>query len=119
MAVFVRRHPPHIDGCSPAISLKAELGHPLIGPAGDNWLPAGMTERMVIVASFGTGLRLTTRPDADVDGVDRLAGSERLTRHQAPERLVVDAPFGQRRIQTAPTAAVNRLQTEVGGREDR
>lgn len=65
---------------------------------------------MVVVAALGAGLGVAARPDADIDGVDRLPLGQRVARQ---------ATMGDGRIEAAPAAAMDGGQAQMGGREGR
>ena len=99
-------HPADIERDGPTVPREGELGQPLVGPSGNNRLPSRMTGGMVVVASLGTGFGIAAGPDAQVNGVDRLAVSGGVLRQRRPQELEVDATLGQRGVETAPPAAV-------------
>ena len=72
----------HVERRRPALAREAELGEPLVRPAGDDRLAGRVARRMVVVAALGAGLGVAARPDAAVDGVDRLAVGQRVARQQ-------------------------------------
>ena len=73
-------HPPHIERSGPAVSREAELGQPLVRPPGDDRLTGRVPGGMVIKAALRTGFGIATRPDAQVDRVDRLVVGGRVLR---------------------------------------
>ena len=99
--------------------VEAELGQPLVRPPGDDRLPGRVAGGMVVKAALRTGLGVAAGPDAQVDGVDRLAHrwrrAEPATRAGPPRR----GALGQGIVEAAPAAAVCGLQAEVGQRGDR
>ena len=74
---------------------------------------------MVIEAPLRTGLGVAARPDALVEGVDRGIIAGRVPRQHPLKGRLVDGPFGQGIVQTAPPAAVCRLEAQVRERGHR
>ena len=69
---------------------------------------------MVVESALGAALGVAAAPHALVHGVDRgsasLLGEERVSREQSAHGSLVDPSPVQRRVETAPAAAVHRLQ---------
>jgi hypothetical protein len=110
---------PHIEWGSPAVLREAELGQPLVRPAGHDRLPGGVAGGVIVKAPLRAGLGVTARPDAQVNSVDcgTIAGS--LPRQQPLQGRHVEGPFGQGIVEAAPATAVCRLHAEVGQRSHR
>jgi hypothetical protein len=119
IGVFPRMHPTHIERGGPAVPGEAQLGEPLVRPAGHDRLSGRVAGGMVIKAAIGTGLGVTARPDAEVNGVDRGTSGEGLAHQQRPQGYHVDAPCAQRVVEAAPAASVCGVQTEGGQRGER
>jgi len=68
------------------IACQAELIDLLIGPARHDRLACKVARRVIVVATLGTGLGVTARPDARVDDVDRLPVGERVARQEVEHR---------------------------------
>ena len=81
--------------------------------------PAEWRDGMVVEAALRTGLGVAARPDAQVDGVDRLAVGGGVLRQQSRAGPRRRGALGQGVIEAAPAAAVRGLQAEVGQRGDR
>jgi len=106
----------HIQRRSPAVMGKAELCQPGIRPAGHDRLARRLPRRGVIVAASWAGLRVVARPDAGVQGVDRLPVIQRIAGNQLPQRRSIHVAGGQGVIQTAPPPSMHRRQTHIGQR---
>jgi hypothetical protein len=89
-----RMHPPHVERGRPTVALEAELREPLVGPPRDDGLTRPVMRRMVVIATLGARLGVTTRPHAAVDGVNwlpadqRMTGQERAGHRRRPPRAV-------------------------------
>jgi hypothetical protein len=76
---------------------------------------------MVVEASLGAALRVAARPHARVHGVDgrfARASGERMAGEQFPQSLGVDPSSVQCGVKAPPTAAVRRLEAQMGRRRD-
>ena len=62
VGVLRRLYPPGIDGRNPRVALEAELGHELVGPAGNDGLAGGVAGRVVVVPPLGARLRVAAGP---------------------------------------------------------
>lgn len=75
---------------------------------------------MVVEAALGARLGVAPGPHARVHGEDerfvRAALCERMAGEQVPQGFGVDPSAPQRGVEAAPTAAMRRLQAQVGGR---
>jgi hypothetical protein len=119
VAVLGGVDPPHLRWRRPAIAGQTQLGHPRIGPTGDDRLAGRVTRGMLGGATLRTRLRIAARPDADVDRVDRPLGRQRMAHHEGTERLGIERAAGKGRIEAPPAATMSGFQAEVGGRQDR
>ena len=72
VGVLARMDTAHVERGGPTVAVEAELGQPLVGPPSHDRLPGGVARRMVVEAACGAGLGIAARPDAQIDGVDRL-----------------------------------------------
>lgn len=110
----------HVQGRGPAVPRQAQLGDPLVGPAGDNRLAGGVARRVVVVATLRAGLGIAPRPHADIDGEDRRCLiAEQMVGKQATERVGIHRAPCQSGIQTAPPATMDGFQTQVDRRRHR
>jgi hypothetical protein len=62
VTIVARMDPLDIERSRPAITGEAELGHPLIGPAGADGLAGRVARRMIVVAPRRAGLGIAARP---------------------------------------------------------
>src|SRR5262249_1350437 len=80
---------------------------------------------VVVHASLWTGLGVATRPDADIDGIDRLRACQGMVGRQVLQTVDTDLADRQGVVETAPLALMQRLYTQEGqggdgaGREQR
>jgi len=114
--VLIREDTPDLDRRRPAIPLEAELGDPLVGPALDDGLAIEVARGVVVITTRGACLRRAARPDADVDGVDRLGGGGRALRQERPQSFLVQPAMLQGGVKAAPAAPVGGSQAQVGER---
>jgi site-specific DNA recombinase len=103
----------HIERSGPTVAGQAQLRQPLISPTCDNGLAGGVARGVVGEAAVGAGLGIAARPDADIDGVDRVVACARLAHQQGAEAGHVDLAVSQRCIEAAPAAAVHAFQAQV------
>jgi hypothetical protein len=69
---------------------------------------------MVVDRSARTRLGVAAHPDTGVDGVDRPAVSQRMSRQQRLDRRRGELTDRERIIQTPPAAGMLRLQAQMG-----
>jgi hypothetical protein len=74
---------------------------------------------MVVVAPLRGALGVAARPGGHVHREHQRVGGRQGAGEQVAEPLGVDAPAGERGIDAAPAAAVNRLQAQVRQRQER
>lgn len=113
-----RLDPPHgAWGCPPGAP-DAELGEPLVRPAGAERLPSRRAGRRGRDSPLGAGRGSTARPDARGDRGDWRAVGERLARQPGPASGRGAAAIGQGGRPAAPAASVGCRQTRVGQGSD-
>jgi len=117
--VLTRSDAPHVERRGPASAGQTQLVDPLVGPARHNRFPGRVARRVVIVTARGAGCGVAARPDADVNGVERLPVGKRVARQEVVHRAARHAAMREGRIRAAPPAAMGRGQTQVRGREGR
>ncbi len=108
-------NPLDIERGGPAVPGEAELGQPLVRPAGDDGLAGRVARGMVVEATLRTGLGVIAHPDTAIDGVDRLPIGQGVTHQQGAEGRHIDAASSKGGVETAPTAPVGRGQAQVDG----
>src|SRR5215212_1278295 len=106
-------HPSHIERSGPAIPGEAELGKPLVRPAGNDGLASRVARGMVVKAPFRTGLGVAAWPDAQVDRVDRLVVGGGMLSQRRAQGIDIEATRGQRILDTTPPAAMGCLQAQM------
>jgi hypothetical protein len=115
VCVLTRMHALAVEGRAPTVPREAELGQPLIRPAGHNRLSGRVARGMVVVAARWTGLGVAPQPDAPVNRVDyrtrTIVGG--VLCQQYLQGRHVESAFSERIVKAAPAATVCRLQTEV------
>src|SRR5215207_7205008 len=74
---------------------------------------------MVIKAPRRTGRGITAGPDAQVDGVDRMAVGDGVLSQGGAQGIDSEATRSQRVTDATPAAAMQWLQAEVGQRSNR
>jgi hypothetical protein len=84
-----------IDRGGPGVRSTVELGQPPVRPSSDNQLTSGVARRMLVVAALGTRFSVAARPDAQVDGVDRMLGGRHVPRQQPAQSRHVEVPLGK------------------------
>jgi hypothetical protein len=104
----------HVEGDSPAVSVEAELGQPLVRPTSDDRLPSRVAGRMVLETPLRTCLGVAAGPDAEVDGEDRLAAGGGSLGQRRAQHVDVEAPLGQSLVDAAPATSMRCLKAEVG-----
>jgi hypothetical protein len=104
--------PAGIHWGGPGVALKADLGDPLVGPAGDDRLAGRMPGR-VVVAPLGRALGVAARPGGDIDRKHRRVAIGQVAGEQVTQPLGVDPPASQGGIGAAPAAPADRLQAQV------
>ena len=119
VGVLRRADPPRVHGGHPTLPREADLGDPLVGPAGHDGLAGGVARGMVVEAALGARLGVAACPHAHVHGVDRRSlASEGVADHQRAQGLGVDPSPFQRRVEATPTATVRGFEAQVNGRRD-
>lgn len=119
VSIFERMHTLDVEWGGPAIAGEAELGDPLVSPAGDNGLPSGVAGRVIIEASLGAGFGVAAGPNTHIDGIDGLLLSQRTLRQCGTEGVSIDLTVAKGRIQTAPAATMGGFQAQVDERGQR
>lgn len=112
--VLGRMPAPRVEGRPPALPRDAEVCQPLGVPLGADRLAGGLARRVGVVAALGASLGVAARPDAQVDGRDRLTAGPRVLRHQGAEGRHVPPAVGEGRVDAAPATAMGRSQPQVG-----
>src|SRR5258706_9927546 len=74
---------------------------------------------MVVDGSFGAGLGVAARPDADIDRIDGFAAGQGVADEQLLQAAGVDLPNRQGVVEAAPAAPMLRLNAEQRQRRDR
>jgi hypothetical protein len=113
VGVVQRMQPGRVDGGGPGVAVEADLGDPLVGPAGDDRLARRMPGRMVVVATLGRALGVTTRPGGHVDREHQRVSGRQATDQQVTQPLGVDPPAGQGGVGAAPAALMDWFQAQV------
>jgi hypothetical protein len=108
-----------VDRGGPGVTLEAELGDPLVGPAGDDRLAGRVARGVVVVAALGRALGVAARPGGHVDREHQRATIRQVADQQVAEPLGVDAAARQSGVDAAPAAPADRLQAQVRQRRDR
>src|SRR5258706_13813695 len=73
---------------------------------------------MVVDGSFGAGLGVAARPDADIDRIDGFAAGQGVADEQLLQAAGVDLPNRQGVVEAAPAAPMLRLHAEQRQRRD-
>ena len=127
VGVLLRAHALHVGRGDPTVTVEAELGDELVGPAGDDGLACRVSARMVIVAAFGAALRVVAGPSAAVHRVDTgsvRSARERIADEQLAYYIPVDEPFAERGVGAGSAPTPRRCTAQVDrrgcgtGRED-
>jgi hypothetical protein len=113
VGVVQRVQPGRVDRGGPGIAVKAQLGDPLPGPAGDDRLAGRVAGGMVVVAARRRALGVAARPGGHVHREHQRVGVGQAACEQVAQPLGLDAPAGQRGVGAAPAAAVGRLEAEL------
>jgi hypothetical protein len=74
---------------------------------------------MVVVAALGRALGVAARPGGHVHGEHQRVGGWQVAGEQVAEPFDLDAAAGQRGVDAAPAALVDRLQAQVWQRRER
>jgi hypothetical protein len=111
--------PASVDRGGPGVAVEAEPADPLEGPAGDDRLAGRVAGGMVVVAPLRGALGVAARPGGHIHREHQRVGGRSGVGEQVPEPLGVDPSAGQRGIDTAPAAPVDRLEAQVRQRRDR
>jgi hypothetical protein len=103
----------------PGVAVKAQLGDPLPGPAGNDRLAGRVAGGVVVVAALRRALGVTTRPGGHVHREHQRVGVGKAACQQVAQPFGVDAPAGERIVDAAPATPTDRLQTQVRQRRER
>jgi hypothetical protein len=109
----------HTHRCRPTLSREADLGDPGIRPARDDGLPGRMARGVIIERTPRTGFGVAARPDADVDGIERLTISQGMLGEQRLHACGTDLADRECVVEAAPATLMLRLHAQQRQRGDR
>jgi hypothetical protein len=98
----------------PGVAVKAQLGDPLPGPAGDDRLTGRMPRGVVVVAALRRALGVTARPGGHIHREHQRVGGWQAADQQVAQPVGIDPPACQCIVGAAPAAPVGRLEAELG-----
>jgi site-specific DNA recombinase len=119
VGVVQRVQPAGVHRGGPGVAVEADVGDPLVGPAGDDRLAGRMPRGMVVVAPLRRALGVAARPGGHVHREHQRVGGWQAACEQVTQPLGVDAAAGQGGVGAAPAALVDRLQARVRQRRGR
>jgi hypothetical protein len=110
--------PGRVHRGGPGVTVQAELGDPLEGPAGDDRLAGRVARGVVVVAAAWGAFGVAARPGGDVHREDQRVGVGQKAHEQVAQPLGVNPPAGEGGIRAAPAAPMSWLKAELGHRGD-
>jgi hypothetical protein len=111
--------PRRVDRGGPGVAVEAQLGDPLVGPAGDDRLAGRVPRGVVGVAARRGALGVAARPGGHVHREHQRVGVRQGAGEQVTQPLGVDLTAGQGGVGAAPATPVDWLQAQVRQRRDR